>query len=369
MTDREADVKAAARDWLLRLSLESPTSADRTRFEAWRDANPRHAAAYRRLESIWQDAATLTELARLAPLPAAPDRWPRRALYALRARPSIWAAGAGIAGAIGALGVWLSMPPTHFATGVAEVREIRLTDGSEVTLGARTSIDIAFRADERRVVMSEGEAFFAVSKNPARPFVVVVGDKQVRVVGTKFEIRRRDAGVRVSVVEGTVEVMQSPAYSPAVSVATGPRSARSHAAAQPPATLTLNDGASATLADGEVREPSGERVLIAGQQVTAATAGPISDPQLMPRGEPAAWRHGRLVYVDAPLREVVADANRYSPAPITIGDERTADLRVSVTYPSNRIDEMLSALSRSLSIDIERPAAGGIVLKSKDRRE
>jgi transmembrane sensor len=367
-TDREADVKAVARDWLLRLSLESPTSADRARFDAWRAEDPRHGDVYQRFESIWQDAATLTELARLAPLPAAPDRWPRRALYAPRARPSIWGAGAAIAGAIGTFAVWMWMPPTHFATGVAEVREIRLTDGSGVTLGARTSIDVDFRRHERRVIMSEGEAFFSVSKNPARAFVVVVGNKEVRVVGTKFEIRRRGAGVRVSVVEGTVEVMQSPAPSPTALVTTPSRSARSHGGAAGP-TVTLSDGGSATLTDAQVRESPEERVLIAGQQVTVASAGPIPDPQLMPRGEPAAWRQGRLVYVDAPLREVVADANRYSQESIAIGDERIAELKVSVTYPSNRIEEMLSALSRSLSIDIERPAAGRIVLTSKDRRE
>jgi transmembrane sensor len=261
------------------------------------------------------------------------------------------------------------MPPTHFATGVAEVREIRLTDGSEVTLGARTSIDTAFRDDERRVIMSEGEAFFSVSKNPARAFVVVVGNKEVRVVGTKFEIRRRDAGVRVAVVEGTVEVMQSPAPSATALVTTMPRSAQSHAGAAHQTTVTLGDGASATMPDAEVSEQPGERVLIAGQQVTVAMAGPIPNPELMPHGEPAAWRHGRLVYVDAPLREVVADANRYSHESIAIGDERIADLRVSVTYPSNRIEEMLSGLSRSLSLDIERPAAGKILLTSKDRSE
>jgi transmembrane sensor len=231
------------------------------------------------------------------------------------------------------------MPPTHFAADVAEVREIRLADGSKVTLGARTSIDVDFRDDERRVILSEGDAFFSVSKDPARAFVVVVGNKEVRVVGTKFEIRRRDAGVRVSVVQGTVEVMQVPM------------------------------GTSATLAQAQVREQPQERILIAGQQVTVAAAGPIPDPQSMPRGEPAAWRHGRLVYVDAPLREVVADANRYSRESIAIGDERIANMRVSVTYPSNGVEGMLSALSRGLSIDIERPAPGKIVLKSKGRNE
>jgi transmembrane sensor len=363
-TDKEADMKAAAREWLLRLSLESPTSADQARFEAWRAEDPRHAEAYQRFESIWHDAATLTELERFAPLPAAPDRWPRGLLSAMRAHPAKWAAGVGVAGAISVLSVWLSMSPTHFATGVAEVREIRLTDGSEVILGARSSIDTSFRDNERRVTMHEGEAFFSVSKNPARPFVVIVGDKEVRVVGTKFEIRRRDMGVRVSVVEGRVEVMQLPVSSPATSVGSA-RSARIHAEAAYRENATVDNGVSGSLSDVKVREQQGERVLIAGQQVTAAMAEPIPAPELMPRGEPAAWRRGRLVYVDAPLSEVVADANRYSRESIAIGDQRIADLRVSVTYPSNRIEEMLSALSSSLSLDIERPGAGQIVLKSK----
>jgi transmembrane sensor len=365
-THTQADINAAARDWLLRLSLESPAAADRTRFKEWCAEDPRHSEAYRRVESIWRDAATLTELARLAPLRTAPDCWPQRAMRALRSRPSLCAAGAGIAGALGAFGVWMSMSPTHFATGIAEVRDIRLTDGSEVTLGARTSIDVAFRGDERRVIMSKGEAFFAVSKDSMHPFVVVVGDKEVRVVGTKFEIHRQDADVRVSVVEGTVEVMQAPAPSRTAPITTVPRSAPSHGGAVHPATITLGDGASATLSDAEVSAQPSERILIAGQQITAPTVGPIPTPELMPRGEPAAWRHGRLVYVDTPLREVVADANRYSKESIAIGDERIAGVRVSVTYPSNRIEEMLSALSRSLPIDMERPAGGGIVLTSKE---
>jgi transmembrane sensor len=88
----------------------------------------------------------------------------------------------------------------------------------------------------------------------------------------------------------------------------------------------------------------------------------------MPRGEPAAWRQGRLVYVDAPLKEIVADANRYSREPITIAGEDVANLRVSVTYPSDRIGEMLTALSRSLSLDVERRESG-IVLRPKERSE
>jgi transmembrane sensor len=366
--DSEKDIKAAARDWLLRLSLESPTPAERAQFAAWCAEDPRRAAAYHRFESIWQQAATLEELKPLVALPLVPDTWWRRVRASLQIHPMRWAASASLAAASIAFSVWYLLAPVYYATGVAEVREIHLTDGSEITLGARSSLEVAFRLHERRVALTSGLAFFSVSKNPSRPFIVLVADKEVRVVGTKFEVRRDPAGVRVSVVEGTVEVMQVPERASEIS-REAPRTVRLAAKVTQPASATIPDGAAIGPNALTPTENPEERVLTAGQQVTAAPAGAIPDPQAMPPGEPAAWRHGRLVYVDATLRDIIADANRYSREPIVIADEGVANLRVSVTYPSDRIEEMVAALSRSLPLEIEHPASGGIVLKPKERSD
>jgi transmembrane sensor len=217
------------------------------------------------------------------------------------------------------------------------------------------------------VALTSGLAFFSVSKNPSRPFIVLVGDKEVRVVGTKFEVRRDPEGMRVSVVEGTVEVMQVPERASETS-REAPRTVRLAAKVTQPASATIPDGAAISPTLLTPQNPE-ERILTAGQEVTAVPAGAISDPQAMPRGEPAAWRHGRLVYVDATLKDIIADANRYSREPIVIADEGMANVRVSVTYPSDRIEEMVAALSRSLSLEIEHPASGGIVLKPKERSD
>jgi transmembrane sensor len=107
-------------------------------------------------------------------------------------------------------------------------------------------------------------------------------------------------------------------------------------------------------------------MLTAGQQVTATLDGAIAAPLPMPRGEPAAWRHGRLAYVDAPLRDVVADANRYSREPIVIAGDHIGDLRVSVTYNSDSVEEMLVALGRSFSLRVEHEGSSGLVLSSRD---
>jgi len=362
--DNEEKIKAAARDWLLRMSLESPTEQERAQCAAWCAEDSRHAAAYRRFEAIWQDAATLEELKPFATLPPARDAGWRRLRASLVVYPLRWAASASLATVITGIGFWFLLTPAHYATRIAEVRDIHLSDGSEVTLGARSSLEVAFRLHERRVALTSGVAFFSVAKNPSRPFIVRVGDKEVRVVGTKFEIRRDPASMQVSVVEGTVEVMQVPERANETSRDV-PRTARLAARVAQPASATIPNGAPIPPMLLTPAESPEERILTAGQQVTTPLAGEIPDPQLMPQGEPAAWRHGRLVYVDMPLRDIIAGANRYSREPIEIADESVANLRISLTYPSDRTEDMVSALSRSLSLKVERREAGGIVLKAR----
>jgi len=54
--------------------------------------------------------------------------------------------------------------------------------------------------------MRKGEAFFSVAHDTSRPFFVTVGDVQVRVVGTKFDVKRGVDAVHIGVAEGVVEV-------------------------------------------------------------------------------------------------------------------------------------------------------------------
>src|SRR5215469_12446592 len=122
--DNEHEIKTAARQWLLRLSLESPTEQERAEFAAWCAQDPRHAAAYRRFESIWQAAAKLKELEPLAGMPSDREPWWRRMRDSLAIHPLRWAAGASLAAVIAALGLWSQSAPAQYATGIGEVRDI-----------------------------------------------------------------------------------------------------------------------------------------------------------------------------------------------------------------------------------------------------
>ncbi len=66
-----------------------------------------------------------------------------------------------------------------------------LPDGSVVDLKPGAEIAVEFTPALRRVTLRAGAAHFAVVKNPARPFVVAVGDVEMRAVGTEYSVQAR----------------------------------------------------------------------------------------------------------------------------------------------------------------------------------
>ncbi len=83
-----------------------------------------------------------------------------------------------------------------------------LSDGTMVYLNAATRLryPVAFGGNERRVRL-EGEAYFEVARDSARPFYVEAGDLRVRVYGTSFNVNtQREGETQAVLVEGRVGV-------------------------------------------------------------------------------------------------------------------------------------------------------------------
>lgn len=344
-TDDAADIDKTAAAWLARGAIERLTSAERADLEAWLNADDRHRAAYESAGAVWSEmegsdvlAAQAARLrAETEPAPGLFDRLRVGAFWdVLRPAMPVGAAGlAAVAALAVVLTVFMSGPEdgaVQYAdareTVTAEVRDEVLEDGSTVTLGAKSAIQVAFSPTERRVVLSEGVAFFSVAKDPNRPFFVEAGETTVRVVGTQFDVHRGPEGVKVSVLEGVVEVLED-----APSTRTEERKQR----------------------------------LTAGQRVVATRGGAIATVSEVPVREAGAWRSGRLIYDNASLREVIADANRYYDGVITFDAPSLGDLKVSASFRTDQIDAMINTLTRGLPVDADRTSRGRIVLRERRR--
>ncbi len=94
------------------------------------------------------------------------------------------------------------------ATLKGQKASITLTDGTRVYLNVDSKLSFPehFAADKREVVL-EGEAFFEVTRNPRRPFVIKSGDLTTMVLGTSFNVKAFEGEPQqVTVVTGKVKV-------------------------------------------------------------------------------------------------------------------------------------------------------------------
>lgn len=276
-----AYVEAAA--WSARLHSGNFGTSEQAELARWRASDPDNEKEFQAIERLGEMAAALprNDVRALygGDIPERPDRRRRRVLRAGLAL-------AGIAGV--AVGVGLTVRPlepadytAQLATRQGERRTVDLPDGSVLEMNTDTVAKVAFYARARRVELLRGEILFAVDvdvdADAYRPFVVDAGTGEVRVTGTRFNVRRDSARVSVMVESGSVEVSGGRWWR---------RDTRRLTARQ---ATSFDENGLAAVADNV--------------DVAAATA----------------WRQGRLVFRDAPLSDVIQEMNRYLATPHSLG--------------------------------------------------
>jgi transmembrane sensor len=106
---------------------------------------------------------------------------------------------------------WLSTPNVELLTSKSSRGQkliITMNDGSKVYLNSSSTLSYpaTFPSDKREVFL-EGEAFFEVTRNENRPFLIRSGNITTRVLGTSFNINAFDVNnISVSVATGKVQV-------------------------------------------------------------------------------------------------------------------------------------------------------------------
>jgi transmembrane sensor len=193
-----------------------------------------------------------------------------------------------------------------------------MPDGSNVTLNTDSQIRIALTDTERRVELGHGEAFFEVSKDPKRPFVVRAGDKRVIAVGTKFSVRREGDDIEIVVTEGKVRV---------------------------------EDGAAGQ--DSRVGG-SADVFLTPGSIARADDAGVLVQRRTLPEAEEhLSWRTGWLMFRDLGLADAIAEFNRYSARKIVIQDPGIASLKIEGNFRATNVEAFVRLLESGFPVRAE----------------
>ena len=334
-------VELTAAEWLVRRD-RGLSPAQEVEFARWLAADERHSRMFGKLTQTW-GLLDRVPAARV-PLPSHRGRrwgWAARSL----------AAAAALALAFVALDSARPTATPLLRTAVTPIggfEKIDLPDGSVVRLNTSSAVEVAFTATERRVHLRRGEASFTVAMDRARPFIVRVGQVDVRAVGTVFNVRCLPAAVEVLVTEGKVRVddaasglsrLAPPSNSPAI----------------PPAPRTIAPGPSigATTAADEPLLVEGHRITITTAVSAPAAFVPVAvAPQEAARA--LAWQSRRLEFSAQPLAEVVAEFNRYNRHQLVIEDAGLAAQRFGGKFPANDIESFVLLLESNFGVIAER---------------
>jgi transmembrane sensor len=308
-------IHAHAAEWLARLESPCVSLKETIAWQQWMEADNRHAQAFTRMEEL---GTTLQQMPR-PPIDA--DSGGETTRQRTSAKRLALAASLTIVVLCASRfmvdrsdirpGLARILQSDTAQTAIGENRAVRLTDGSRVTLGGDTRLDISITEERRQITLSRGEAFFSVAKDPSRPFQVRTGEATVTAVGTAFNVRRGSDRMTVSVVEG--QVLVEPVR---------------------PAT---------SLAWFKKRTAARSQQLDAGQQAQVDEAG-IRANKLPNAATATTWQSGRLTFRKERLRYVLEDVNRYGDKPIEVADEAIAELEFTGTVLHDNIPGWIHSL-------------------------
>jgi transmembrane sensor len=328
-------IELAAATWLARRDAGDWSMAEQDALDAWLAESTAHRVAFLRLDSAWREAGRLQALgAGLSDdeVPAR-GRWtqpaaaeevfvvsPARRHLAQASMPWRWlgaAAALVLVLAIVGTAAWYragSEPLATYTTVVGQLSEVPLADGSHATLSSDSQVQVAWSRSERHIDLTHGEAFFAVAKNPGRPFVVEAGSRQVVAVGTRFSVRRDGSYLRVVVTEGVVRLE--------------------------PVGADGGDTSSTLLSAGSVALIDGNGLLV--RSLPVAQAEHYLD-----------WRSGYVSFHNTPLAAAVSEMNRYSARKIVVADPAIAGIPLGGNFRWSNTDAFVHLLVAGFPVRAE----------------
>ncbi len=304
---------------LNRLQSGAATQRDEFAFLAWRAQSVAHEEAFRsavHLQRLVRQAedGSLSAADAVPPIQRAPPRIGRRAFLG----GAIAASAAGLA----IMGRSLELVPSlgemraDYRTGTGERRLVRLAGGAAIDLNTRTSIRLRTGSDIPTIELVSGEAIMTSGTAADGRSAVLAGDGNSVGHHARFSARRTGDDVCITCLAGVVDV-------------------------------TWRDQ---------------RRLLRARQQIryddnridgVAAAA----DTRLV-----SAWQSGTLIFQAMPMREVVAEINRYRPGRVILTNQRLGNRPLTGTYHVDRLDDFFLQAELAFGVDVTRLPGGVVIL-------
>ena len=196
------------------------------------------------------------------------------------------------------------------------INEYVLPDGSVVALNSNSKLIFPkhFKGNTREVTI-EGEAFFDVTPNPEKPFIINAGNAQVKVVGTSFNVSAypETEAVEVVVKTGKVQV------------------------------ISKNKENTGNLS---------EVFLIPGEKGTLDNKNSIIEKSENTNPNYLSWKTHDFVFDDVPLKEVFKCLEKTYHVNIQVNDADFNDLKLNAQFNKKSIDFILNVVELTFNLEL-----------------
>jgi ferric-dicitrate binding protein FerR (iron transport regulator) len=222
--------------------------------------------------------------------------------------------------------------------------KIVLPDGTQVWLNAGSNLDYnnsVFNKDLREVTLN-GEAYFDVTKNADKPFIIHTKKMDVKVVGTAFNVRSYDdeKTAEASLIKGSIEVTIKDRKNQKIILKPNEKISIAN---EEPAEILLKSGEKIAIKDQNSN-------LIPQIVVKELEANPVNN--IIPE---IAWTQNKLYFEDESLEDIGPMIERWFGKNVIIQNESLKKVRYTGNFENETIEEVLSylKLSRTFNFKID----------------
>lgn len=312
---------------LVRFLAGECTEQERQAVDRWLKADPENSAYFKELSTLWNTSESpgsfqkewLKEDWRKVQSRIEEIRTPDKAtkqrslVYTLTRLAAVIVLGIGIYFFARQLSNGTTIQETIASAGI---KTLTLPDGSKVSLNTNAKLTYPETFDsETREVTLQGEAFFEITPDAKKPFLIRTNNVTTEVVGTSFSVNSNTSRVVVTVVTGKV--------------------------------MLYEDRQSAI-------------AMVAGEQ------GIYNDKILEKRINTdlnfLSWKTSILTFRNTPLTKVVDDLNRHYSQQIRIASDTLGHCTLTSTFQHQTLEEILRELTVLFSIEIDS-SGDTIILK------
>lgn len=305
----------------------SPTAASQQYWDNWLEDNKEQEAVFKEAQDL---VAKMAFIPAEAAMKEELNRFKRQmeehpvSLHRINKRRRILQVAVACLVLLVTIGTWYNhsgkpkLALTEKTTPYGQTKEVTLSDGSQVLMNANSTLRFTndWEEADKRELWLEGEAFFDVAHKDGQAFVVHTDQGDIRVLGTSFNVSKRQTELEVTLLEGKVQ-------------------------------LQLSNNTKVNLQPNEQVRFANNTVDVVQADVDVVTA----------------WRHNRMVFKNTTIKNIIARLHNDFGWQIEVKDEALLDRKINAQIPENNPKLLLEALSAIYDLRIEQNKEGHYLIE------